>query len=96
MEYLTPGTIEHLLVNVADRTGGLTTLPPTTRFEVRDADGVVKQAASAPTISGMQAACLIDTTVPSVWAEAYYDLYLWFPNVPETPRIGPIRFAVSA
>jgi len=94
---LNKGAIQHLIIDVADRLGELTSLDgKAPRFDIRkrhDPGWIVEDGVA--TSIGMTAYCLVDTTVAAVVADEY-ELFLFFNNVPEIPRLGPFRFRVNA
>jgi len=94
---LNKGTKEHLIVDVADRLGQLTSLEPTSPvFDVRkrnETDWVMQGTQATPL--GMTAYCLIDTTLAGFDEADTYELFLHFDNAPEAPRLGPMRFEVN-
>lgn len=94
---LNKGTIEHLIVDVADRLKNVTSLSGlNAAFDVRqrgEATWLVQ--AQAATVSGMSAFCLVDTT-PSGFVDGQYELFVYFNNSPEIPRLGPFVFEVNA
>lgn len=85
------GSIETMLVDVKDVLGTLGALPANTRYSIYDTDGNVEQANLVPTLNGLQAQCVIDTTALIV---DDYDLFLTFNQPPDTPKLGPFRFRV--
>jgi hypothetical protein len=94
---LNKGSKEHLIVDVADRLGALTSLEPTNPiFDIRKRNESewVSQGTQATPL-GMTAYCLIDTTLSGFDVPDVYELFLQFDNVPETPRLGPMRFEVN-
>lgn len=97
---VTQGTKEYLLVDVTDASLTLTTLVGTTpSFDVYTEAGVVKitaQVAVVDPVLLLRLRCLVDTTLPSLWAAGNYFLYPKFNTLPEIPRLGPYLFVVVA
>jgi hypothetical protein len=85
------GSIETMVVDVKDVLGTLAVLPASTRYHILDTDGNSELANQVPTISGLQAQCVIDSTTLDI---DDYDLFLSFNQAPDTPRLGPFRFRV--
>jgi hypothetical protein len=101
MTKMVAGSIEYILVDVDDRAGLVTTLIGTTpKFNVyKKADGTQKitnQSCAVDAGKPMQLRCLIDTTLPSLWASDEYELYVTFTSGAETPDHGPFSFFVEA
>jgi hypothetical protein len=94
MEEIRVGSIEVLVVDVTDKLENLTTLPPTTRYDVFDKAGNGKMVDMIPVIAGMRAECIIDTSA-GTWTPGYYFLYLRFSSNLEFPRLGPLEFKVN-
>lgn len=86
------GSIETMIVDVVDVLDQLTVLPAGARYDIFDTDGNSEQANLVPTINGMTALCVIDSTGLAI---DDYDLYLTFTSAPDTPRLGPYRFRVQ-
>jgi hypothetical protein len=94
---LPKGTIEHLIVQVKDRLNNVTDLSLLTPlFDVRKrgASSYIVQGA-VPTILDMTLYCLVDTTVAD-YVSGTYELFVYFDNTPELPRLGPFEFEVNA
>lgn len=92
------GTVEHIIVDVADRLANLTDLTGTNvRYDIRSLGGStwIAQGLSATTI-GMSAYCLVDTTLTAYDESGRFELFLQFDNLPESPRLGPFDFEVNA
>lgn len=96
MDSITRGSSEFLIVDVADELDSLAALPVTTTYDVRDSANVLKINAAAAVVQGMLAKCLIDTSNIANWPVGRYKLYVRFPNLPETPLLGPLEFLVDA
>ena len=94
---LNKGTIEHLIVDVRDRLKNLTSLTGTNAaFDIRlEGSDTWLVTASPATVAGMSAYCLVDTT-PSGFVDGVYELFLYFNNLPEVPRLGPFEFEVNS
>lgn len=93
MDVIPLGSKEHLIVEVKDRTGSVTTLNGKSPvFTVKDDDDVVKYSNQAATNVGMNVYCLVDT---AGWDPGKYRLWVAFTNAPETPKIGPYEFRVA-
>lgn len=94
---LNKGTKEFIVIDVEDRLKNLTTLVGTTpTYDVyadNDANTHVVTAAT-PALSGLEAHCLIDTTL-SGFTPGKYKLYLSFSATPELPMLGPVKFEVT-
>jgi len=94
---LNKGTKEHLIVDVSDRLGQLTSLEAASpKFDVRkrnETGWVVQHSPASPL--GMTAYCLIDTSLAGFDEPDVYELFLQFDNSIETPRLGPMRFEVN-
>lgn len=86
------GSIETMVVEVVDVLQQLTALPVGTRYDIFDTDNNPEQANLIPTLDGMTALCLIDSTLLD---KDDYNLYLTFTSNPDTPRLGPYRFRVQ-
>lgn len=86
------GSIETMVIEVIDVLQNLPTLPVGTRYHVFDTDGNSEQANLIPTIDGLTAQCVIDSTSLAI---DDYDLFLVFSAPPDTPRLGPYRFRVQ-
>lgn len=88
------GTIEELLVNVADKLKQLTTLDDAdVTFDVlgEEDPSVHKYLDEPATNLVMVARCLVDTTN---WAVGKYNLFLDVDTGAEVPRLGPFTFHV--
>lgn len=86
------GSIETMVIEVVDELGVLGTLPVGARYSIFDTDGNSEQANLVPTIDGMTALCVIDSSGLTI---DDYNLYLTFTSSPDTPRLGPYRFRVQ-
>lgn len=93
---LTPGTIEQVVVELAELLGNLTSLSGVSSLQY---DLVEDNPAETPVVSnvaclyeGMKALPLIDTTGLD---EGDYNLYIHFSVPPETPRIGPFKLRID-
>lgn len=100
METLVQGTIEYLVVDVADRLGDVTTLVGTSPvYNVyRRADNVqviTNLSALVDVSKPMQLRCLIDTSNGTTWTAEEYELYVKWTAGAETPEHGPFRFYVE-
>lgn len=99
--HLTMGTKEYLICKVTEVLGQLTTLTGTSpTYDVYHADEaetvvLTDQAAALTPADPMAALCLIDTTVPALYTEGDYNLFLKFTAAPEIPRLGPFRFRID-
>lgn len=95
METIVAGTIESLLVTIADRKEVLTDLGPLSPvFSVYDKEDTAMQAAVPCTTDLMDCYCLIDTTV-GTWDSGIYRIFITFTSAPETPIKGPFPFKVE-
>lgn len=93
---ITQGSKETILADIADRTNQLATLAGSNvRYDVKDKNGAYKMQDFAAVVVGMQAKCLIDTTLGGVWASGKYSLYVRFVDGVESPVMGPIHFSVN-
>jgi hypothetical protein len=96
MKTLVKGTIESIEVDVFDRNNtidDISGLSP--KFDVRQRTGTDWLIQGNDCVAdGLVANCLIDTT-PDEWVPEVYQLFLYFDNTPETPRIGPLEFKVA-
>lgn len=94
MEVLAKGTIEHLVIPVTDTLGNLTVIPSATYDILTDDDDETEilMGASAIVFDSMTLLTLVDTTDLD---EGVYKLFVQFPAIPETPRLGPHRFRVD-
>ena len=98
MRKLNQGTKEFVDVTVIDDQGTLTTLNGLgLEYKVvkKNLGDVVIDWTAGNNV-GMEAFCLIDTNVPSLWEEDQYSLFLKFALAPEIPVIGPEHFLVVA
>lgn len=95
MIQLTKGTVEHIPINIADRLGNLLALSGTNpTFDTKHtSNGASVETALAPTVVGLTAYCLIDTT-QSIYSKDRYQLFLRFNALPEVPYLGPFDFEV--
>lgn len=89
---LNKGSIETMVVEVVDELGLVSALPLGARYSIFDTDDNPEQANLVPTIDGMTALCVIDSTLLD---KDDYNLYLTFTASPDTPRLGPYRFRVQ-
>jgi hypothetical protein len=98
MRKLNQGTKEFVDVTVIDDQGTLTSLNGLgLQFKVMKKNlGTPQQDWTSGNNVGMVAFCLIDTNVPTTWAEDQYSLFLRFTLAPEIPIIGPEHFLVVA
>jgi hypothetical protein len=94
MIQLTQGTIEHLPVNIRDRTGNLTTLDsvPTTYLVRKESDKATEVVETQAVTIGMTAFCLIDTT--NMPLDRYELLVRIDIAGSEKPLLGPFDFEV--
>jgi hypothetical protein len=93
---ITQGSKETILVDIGDRLHAITDLSgANVRYDVKDKAGNYKLNDLAAVVVGMQARCLIDTTVGGVWSAAKYLLYVRFTGGLDSPILGPIEFAVN-
>jgi hypothetical protein len=93
---LPAGTKEYLIVDVTDILGNLVTLDGTNpKYDVKDANGVLKYDQQVATNQVMRVFCMIDTLLGGAWAAGNYRLYLNFTTAPELPRLGPFMFTVD-
>lgn len=90
---ITKGSIESIIVRVRDQVHEVDALPGTTRFDILDADEAPVLVDQVPTLDGLEAICVIDST-NVLLPEGDYDLYLHFPVGVETPRLGPHKFSI--
>lgn len=100
MVKIAQGSIEYVFVDVDDRAALVTTLVGTTpKFSVyKKSDSssmITNQSCSVDAGMPMQLRCLIDTTIPSAWASAEYELYITFTSGAESPLHGPFPFFVE-
>lgn len=103
-EQLNVGTVEYLIVNIADKipTGTpLTDLTGTTpKFDVYlpTPPGTIKVTnRTVDNVVGMFCYCLIDTVTGGLWtAGVGYELYIRFTTAPEIPYVGPFSFDLKA
>lgn len=96
MKTLVKDTIENIEVDVFDREGTITDIAPLSpKYDVRKRSGSswLIQNGSCTT-DGLTAFCLVDTTGPD-WTSEVYQLFVYFDNAPEVPRIGPLSFEVA-
>lgn len=96
---LNKGTVENVVVEVDDKLDNLLTLVGTipmfdTRLEDEEDDTIFIEQNVSATVDGLRAYCLIDTT-QDIYIEGDYELYLHFTNLPEAPRLGPMKFTVD-
>jgi hypothetical protein len=91
------GSTEHIIVDLNDRLGNLTSLATAgTKYDVRVKNAVTYlQQGLIATVIGMRAYCLIDTTLIG-YVPGRYELFFYFQNLPEAPRLGPVEFLVNA
>lgn len=93
---LPKGTIEHLIVQVKDRLNNvndLSTLTP--RYDIRrQGDPTLLFTALPATAIGMALYCLVDTTADA-YTNGTYELFAYFDNLPEIPRLGPFEFDIN-
>lgn len=89
------GTIEYVPINVTEALGRLLSLDAVgLLFDVYkddDDETMVETNVSADN-EGMLALCLIDTTA---WEEGWYNIFIHFDVLPESPRLGPFRILVD-
>lgn len=90
------GTVESIIIDVADRLKNLTTLAGTSPwYDVRVKGTTPLVLANQDVTSvGMTAYCVVDTT--ALAPNTVYELLLQFNNLPERPRLGPFPFEVNA
>ncbi|SRR6266576_1063114 len=93
---LPKGTIEHLIVQVKDRLNNVSNLETLTpRYDIRREGGTEYLfTALSATVIGMTLYCLVDTT-PDGYTNGTYELFVYFDNLPEIPRLGPFEFDVN-
>jgi hypothetical protein len=93
---LPKGTVEHLIVQVKDRLNNvtdLTTLTP--RYDIKRQGSPTYLYTELPaTVIGTTLYCLVDTT-PEVYTNGTYEIFTYFDNLPEIPRLGPFEFDVN-
>lgn len=93
---LTPGTIEQVVVELAELLGNLTSLAGVSdlQFDLVQADPAETAVITdEPCVyDGMKALPLIDTTGLD---EGDYNLYIHFSVLPETPRLGPFKLRLD-
>lgn len=93
------GTKEYMIVDVTDLLGGLTDLAGANcKYDIRvrdDTSGFVVTAASASVV-GMRAYCLVDTTVSGLDVVDFFEMFVYFDNLLESPRLGPIEFRTDS
>lgn len=93
---LNKGTIEEIAVDVEDLLGNLSTLSGTSpTFSVYASDPETPIQTGTPSVSGLTAYCLIDTTSDD-YTPGIYNLYVGFTTTPETPLLGPVKFRVNS
>lgn len=93
---LNKGTIEEVVVDVVDLLENLATLSGTSPlFKVYKPDETDPIQTGTPTVDGLRALCLIDTT-PDDYTPGEYDLYISFVTAPETPLLGPVKFRLNS
>jgi hypothetical protein len=94
--FVAKGTIEHVHVDLTDRTGLVTDLTgsgPT--FDVIDFNDAYKVTASSASASGLRITVLLDTTVGGVWVVGEYRLLVKFTVGSEVIRKGPYYFQIT-
>lgn len=96
---VTQGSIETLVIDLDDALDNLSDLSGTgCEFQVRKHDNTVIQDWSpiqTYVAKPMRAGCLVNTTVPSLWASSRYGIYLRFTANLDTPVVGPFEFSVN-
>lgn len=95
MVTLAKGTIEYLPIDVVDTLGTVTTLNGTgLKYDLYkdDPEETVVLIDVATNNNGLRALPLVDT---SVLDEGEYCMWIHFDNVPEHPRLGPMKFRVD-
>jgi hypothetical protein len=100
METLVSGTVEYLLIDVADRTDTVTTMADKSPiFNVfQKSNGTQKITDLACVVDGarpMQLRCLINTTSGGNWPSDEYELYVKYTVGSEVPEHGPYSFYVE-
>lgn len=93
---LPKGTVEHLIVQVKDRLNNVTDLAALTpRYDIKRQGSPTYLYTELPaTVIGTTLYCLVDTT-PEVYTNGTYEIYTYFDNLPEIPRLGPFEFEVN-
>lgn len=89
------GSIESVVVRVTDEIDGITVLPPGTTYSLFDSDGepVTGIQDLVATIDGMDALCLIDTTLVATGGD--FELYVYLTVGAESPVLGPHKIRVN-
>ncbi len=93
MNKIVQGSVEYLMIELADAAGDIDDLAGTSlQFQSKLPDGTFTPWASAAN-TGMIAKCLIDATVLT---PGKYEAYVKFDANPEHPVLGPVEYFITA